>query len=162
MLTFLHRWFWPDPRQIFTYNDGKDRRRGDPLAIGSKLEECCPQWEDLLRTLAAPDTPMPGPLLTQQRAEKTRATAELVKATRETFGVKPLTESDGLTIAETVGLLAKYLEFMGGLSSLASPTSAWQAVESPSLPGSITGSSAGSGGEKIPSGENSKAAGATS
>ena len=133
-------------RQIFSYFDGSTTRRADPLEVGVKLDQACPKWNDHLKTLAAPDCPMPGPVLDDQRSSKRAATAALTQAVREVCGIKPFTDSEGLTQAETISLLASYLEYMGTLSEAVRPLASWPGADSPSPAVSPILNSAGSGG----------------
>lgn len=115
----------PDPqaeRDIFVFHDGTGWRRADPIAVGRRIEDACPGFEDHLRTLATQTKDLPpGPVRDDLKAGQRRATQELVKATRAAFGVRELTEAEGLTEAETVALLTAFLNWMAAAAGDARP-----------------------------------------
>lgn len=110
-------------RKIFRFFDGTKTRRADPLAVMVKIEDICPQFADLLTVVArSADKPLiPGPVADDLKAGQNAATAKLLEVTCTAFGVKPLGDTDGLTSAEQMTLLTRFLIFMGGLAEEARP-----------------------------------------
>ena len=137
-------------RDIFTYHDGTRERRADPLVIGRKLEDACPDYRELLAELnSPPGTPVPpGAVAQSLRDQEKDATAKLLAATRAAFGVRPLDDDGGLSEAETLGLLVAFFAFMGELAQRARPFSTSRPRDSPDSstpPDSPTVSCAASG-----------------
>jgi len=119
----LFRRLWPRDRSrlIFSFHDGTRTRRADPLAAGGALERECPKYAELLE-LAVDDAPtVPGPAADDVARQKGEAIAELVRATRAAFGVRPLDEEGGLTEAETLNLFREFLVFLARLADAAGP-----------------------------------------
>ncbi len=112
----LRRQFVGEQRSIYHYFDGTKKRRADPLVIGTTLLNVCPNYMELLQTIAADELPLPGKLRDEQREGKLEATAKLIEAIQQVFGVKPLTDTDGLTRNEMVALLADWMYWMGEVS----------------------------------------------
>lgn len=134
-------------RCIFRYWDGKRNRRGDPLAIMSLIEDECPDLAELLQMASADAAPalMPGPVKDELEKGKKGAAKKLADVSRRAFGVKPLTDSEGLTDWEVFSLLTAFLRFMGGLAEAARPLPESQPAGSRSPPDSLTASCVESG-----------------
>ena len=135
---FGRLWSRDQRRDIFHYFDGTDKRRADPLALMTRIEDDCPDFADLLSIIAAGEEgglsiPSPGVKAEMSAAYKS-ALAKLLAVVRKAFGVKPLDQSGGLTDAETLQLFTRYLVFMGELAEAARPLPDSPPVESPSLP----------------------------
>lgn len=138
ILSRLFRWLTGGraaTRAIFSYHDGTRQRRADPLVIGRKLEESCPDYLDCLATLADEVVPIPpSPVADSLQSQHADAERKLLAAVRCAFDVQPLTDDAGLSEAETVLLLAGFLEFMGGLAKDARPFATLPSRASPSMP----------------------------
>jgi hypothetical protein len=152
----LAEWWRNRRRCIFQYHDGFRWRRCDPVAAGNRLEEACPEYAGLLASLAddprkAPPGPLRQSLVDQQRS----AARDLANVARRVFGLLPLSEvgTGGVTDAEAVGVIARYLNFMERLARDSELFRTWPESGSPSPPASTTAPSVGSGtGDATPSG----------
>lgn len=145
MLAFLRRWWSRDRRAIFRFWDGAEWQRADPLKVMSVIEDDCPEWGALLDAVEKGiETVPPGPMKTDLLAVRRGATEKLLAVTRRAFGVAELDGKTGLTRAETLGLLARFLVWMVGLAEDARPLPDWPAAESHSPPASTTEPSAAS------------------
>ena len=113
----IKNYFRNRSRQIFTYHDGEKQRRADPLVIGTKLEEVCPDYQDLLDLIArdAKEAPV-GTVRDDLFRKKKEAALKLDAVARQVFNLKPLTDTDGVTGGEAVGILTQYFLFMAGLA----------------------------------------------
>lgn len=112
-LSRIRRFFYDRQRNIFRYYDGSRWRRADPLVVGMKLEELCPEYLDLLELigkdpLTAPVGPVRTDLITQQK----EAAKKIAEVSRTVFNVTPLSDTDGLTGPEAIGVLTNYFLFM--------------------------------------------------
>ncbi|AWM38705.1 hypothetical protein GobsT_31050 [Gemmata obscuriglobus] len=141
MFGFLRRWWSRDhQRQIFAYFDGTATRRADPMVAGRVLEESCPDYEDRLRVLAH-EVPadlaaaMAGtPVAADMKQKKADAVTALVKAADAMFGLRPLDGAAGLTEAERLLVLFRFLAFLQQLAASARPFSISPPRASPSIP----------------------------
>lgn len=119
-MLFLHRirrYFRERSRNIFHFHDGSKQRRGDPIMIGTKLEEVCPDYIELLEMIGKDATKAPvGAVRDDLITQKREASVKLAEASRQAFGVKPLTDTEGLTQAECIHLLTDYFLFMERLA----------------------------------------------
>lgn len=118
LLTRIVRWlksmFRPRDRLagrgIFVVWDGTKSRRLDPLVCLRTIGRECPEYEQHLRTLA--EAVPESAVADEAKAQRDRATVELVAAARAAFGLKPLDDAGGLTDAEALGAFAAFLRFM--------------------------------------------------
>ncbi len=144
----LARWWRDRRRQIFHYHDSFQWRRADPVVVGSRLEEVCPDYQKLLLTLVedAAKTP-PGPIRDSMLDQQRAAGKELARVAMEVFGLLPLSEKGrgGVTRAEAIGVVTKYILFMEELARAAAPFATSPGAESQSRPASTTEPFAGSG-----------------
>ena len=116
----IAKYFRNRARDIFTYHDGERWRRADPLVIGMQLEEKCPDYQDLLDLIAkdAKNAPV-GAVRDDLMKKKKDAAIRLDAVAREVFNLKPLTDTDGVTGGEAVGILTRYFIFMARLAEAA-------------------------------------------
>ena len=152
MLALIRRlWSRDHSRLIFAYRDGARPRRADPLVAGRKLEAACPDYADLLAVVGADPPPdlvaaMTEPVAADLKRRKAEAVAKLTAAADAAFGLKPLSDSGGLTEVERFQVLADFFVFMGGLADQSRPFSTSQSRASPTTPpDSPTGSFVASG-----------------
>lgn len=125
----LRNWWINRSRMILHYWDGTRNRRIDPIVVGTRLEEKCPDYMKLLDTVYKdPASVMPGPLQQELVASQKAARDKLCEAARAVFDVKPLTEDGGLTDGETMRLLLQYFLYMEELASRATIFPTWQGV----------------------------------
>lgn len=116
-LNRVARWWRDFNRNIFVYHDGTRRRRADPLTIGLRLEQLCPTYEDMLRTLARPLEEAPaGGVRRDLEEQKKEAQETLVAVAMQVFDLKPLSDSGGVTQGEALLVLASYFAFMQALA----------------------------------------------
>ena len=108
-------------RNIFTYHDGDKWHRADPLVLGIRLEEICPDYQEMLDLIAKDPTNAPvGAVRDDLLKQKKEAALKLDAVARELFKLKPLTDTDGVTGGEAVGILTQYFLFMNALAQEAS------------------------------------------
>ncbi len=120
----MKRFFRERARNIFSYFDGEKWCRADPLMIGIKLEEVCPDLQDKLDLIAKDANEAPvGPVRSDLKMRQYTALFELEKISRTVFGLKPRPDDlsvklpDGvLSVAEAVGVLGKFWSFMHQLA----------------------------------------------
>lgn len=133
-------------RELFRYWDGEKKRAIDPIQPWDVLLNCEGLDKDYEFLFSAPPEIAPDAdasklelirIDTQNRLETARKVADVV---RLAFGVKPWDESTGkgLTVNESLELLASYYEYAGSLkkSTAASPKSqpSTELVESSTTP----------------------------
>lgn len=100
-------------RQIFTYFDGERWRRVDPLVVGVRLEDECPDYQEMLDLIAKDITNAPiGEVRDDLMKQKRVAVTKLDAVARQIFGLKPLSETDGVTSGEAIGILTQFWIFM--------------------------------------------------
>lgn len=105
-------------RSIFHYYDGTKWQRADPVVIGTKLDEVCPKYLDLLATVQMkPSDAPPGPVRDSVVTQRRDAALKLADAARTVFGLVPLSGRVGVTTAECVDVIADYFMFMEGLAT---------------------------------------------
>lgn len=118
----LARWWRDRSRAIFVYYDGSRRRRADPVAVGAALEEAEPEYISLLAEINQPPAALPpGPVRDELAARQRAAAARLVAMARRAFGLPPLSDADGVTDGEALGVLTQYFLFMEDLADEARP-----------------------------------------
>jgi len=142
----VSQWLRNRHRNLFLFWDGTRTRRADPLLIGTRLEEECPKYLDLLDTIgknvtAVPPGPVRDDLLNQQKD----AARKLAAAASKVFGLAPLDDTKGVTGAEAIGVLTKYFLFMEELATAAELFPDSREPVSDSRPVSATASSVASG-----------------
>lgn len=122
-MLFLGRiahWFRDRHRNIFLFWDGTRWRRADPLAVGTRLEEVCPDYLALLETIAGQATSAPpGALRDDLLSQQKGAAKKLASAAQQVFGLTPLDDTKGVTGAEAIGVLTRYFLFMEELAAAA-------------------------------------------
>lgn len=120
----VKRFFRERARNIFTFFDGEKWCRADPLMVGIKLEEVCPDLQDKLDLISknASEAPV-GPVRADLQKQQRVALLELDKIARSVFGLKPRPEDltvtlpDGvLSVGEAVGVLGRYWSYMHALA----------------------------------------------
>lgn len=141
----------PHVRGLFAYHDGRHKRLGDPLEIDARLRHHGgDHWADLLSVLSAAETPVPAgskfaQVVAAQQEEAVRGLAEL---SRKAFALRPLTDDGrGLSVAESLNVLAAYLSFLASLKERWGPLPnlpARPASPSPEGPGTGEWSPSGS------------------
>jgi len=117
-------------RNIFPYWDGSRRRWADPLVIQRDLDRHGKNWSQLFSVLGIPGgelfEKMPPEAQASAIAEANAAVVELASLVRTVFGVEPLSDATGwphgMTDAECLNLLARYLSFLGELGEQARPS----------------------------------------
>lgn len=137
-------------RNIFRYRDGFRLVRADPVLIGRRLEERCPDYQSLLTTLASdPGTQPPGPLRQSVLDQQKAAARDLAAVARDVFGLLELspTGKGGVTDGEAVGVLTRYFLFMERLAEDVLPFATSPGAESSSTPAVTIEFSADSGTE---------------
>lgn len=98
ILNAIRRWLWNRQRAIFHYHDGRKRLRIDPVWAMVQLA-------DHPRYVAERHL--------NEAQEGDREAIEIVcEAAQDVFGVKPYDGRDGLTIAETLNLLAGFDDYL--------------------------------------------------
>lgn len=113
----IRSWWIARNRDIFVYWDGVNRRRGDPIKIGSRLEQFLPNYLELLRAAVKDLTKVPvGPMRDDAAKMKTTAILSLVEAARKVFDLLPLSDFTGVTDGEAMGILTQYFVFMERLA----------------------------------------------
>lgn len=122
MLTWLRRLFRrPDDREIFAYWDGAKQRRIDPLVAWRKL------WGDPDINLGDEYKVALNPISEDGKqfypdGMVAESEDRLLTLIRKTFDVQPWSESTpGLTIDETLDLLAAFLQFRAALKKKRNP-----------------------------------------
>jgi hypothetical protein len=121
--------FWrkrPPERFIFRFMDGRGKElAADPLEAWRAIEEAAgPGWPELLRLLTAPPPPgVVGDVAERRRESQEKAAAALGAAACVAFGVGPLSADGkaGMTRSERVGVVASFLNWMGGVAESARP-----------------------------------------
>ena len=111
----LRAWWADRGRRIFRYHDGGAWRRADPVWVGNRLEEACPEYQDLLDVLAKDLQAIPaGALRDSVASQKRDAAQKLARAARSIFGLLPLSEKGrgGVTDGEAIGVITQYFLFM--------------------------------------------------
>lgn len=146
----VRRWWRDRSRHIFHFHDGAGWRRADPVAVGQALEQACPDYQALFDTLAQdlgklPPGPIRDSVRDQQRAA-TRELAALAYRVLEIPALAPAGGGVGLTRAEVIAVLARYILFMERLAGDVAPFVTSPGAESPSRPAAGTEPSAASGG----------------
>lgn len=125
----------PD-RHIFRFWDGSGLRAADPLEAWRAIEAAAgDDWQTHLRMLTADPPPgMAGDTAKAYRAKQEAAAVALGAAAVTAFGVEPLspTGNRGLTRAERVGLVAKFLSYMADLAERHRPLASWPGPSEPS------------------------------
>ncbi len=117
-LSTLRDWLFRRRRDVFTYWDGSKWRRGDPIRIGTKLDEVCPTYIELLRDVVHDVSKDPvGPFRDEAVKAKGTAARMLATAALKVFDLKPLTDTDGLTDGEALGVLTEFFVFMEGVAA---------------------------------------------
>lgn len=156
MLAWLRSWwrrwserpdvFHPSERFIYTYFDGKEDRRVDPLELYSKV---IANW-NVLRTdsnIAQSKLSAEVKLGNSGKTIAQQAYENLLAKIREIFGVAPLAKDSGLTERETLDLFDHFLVYVERIkkNSPDLPTTP-NATESESTPteATITTSDSGS------------------
>lgn len=118
LLTRILDRFFPSPNQrtrdVFEFWDGERRRSVDPLIIHRRLwtDEACDLRADARLSSGQQDEgqPLPTP------AEVMAAEDRILGLVRRVFGVRAYSEgTPGLTVGETFGLLARFLEYTSAL-----------------------------------------------
>lgn len=118
----IRRWFRDLGRNIFYYHDGVRSRRGDPYAIGQRLETEFPSYAEQLSVLAKDESVAPpGPIRENLLAQKKEAVAKLIVAARTVFNLEPLTDDAGVSDPEALAVLVSFFRFMEGLAVEAGP-----------------------------------------
>ncbi len=109
----IRKYFIDRSRNIFSYYDGSNWRRADPLLVGIKLEELCPEYLDLLELIGKDPTKAPvGSVRDDLVLQQKEAAKKIADISRQVFNVKPLSDTDGLTGPEAIGVLTNYFVFM--------------------------------------------------
>lgn len=117
-LSALRDWWVTRQRDLFVYWDGTRRRRADPIRAAKAIEQACPDYRDKLLESVQDLAKVPvGPLRNDARERKSRAAEALVAASRQAFGLKPLTDADGVTDGEAVRVLVEFFSYMEGLAN---------------------------------------------
>lgn len=117
----LSRWWRDAGRHIFHFHDGVRWRRLDPMTVGVRLEQLCPEYPDRLALIGKnPSTVPVGPTRDDLKARQMEAAQELVTAARAVFDLKPLSDDGGVTSGEAIGVLTQYFLFMEDLATEAS------------------------------------------
>lgn len=118
----LRGYFSNRARNIYTFREGDKQRRVDPVVIGNRLKNECPEYLDLLTTLARKiiDAPV-GPVRSDLLRQKEEAAIKLAEVAMKVFDLKPLDDTTGVTGAEAVDVLTGYFLFMEELAREASP-----------------------------------------
>ena len=112
-LSRIANYFHNRARQIFIFHDGERWRRADPLVVGTRLEELCPDYQELLDLIAKDTTLAPvGAVRDDLLKRKKDAALKLDAVARDLFGLKPLTDTGGVTGGEAIGVLTQYFLFM--------------------------------------------------
>lgn len=115
------------PRQLFRYWDGERTRHADPVLAWELLErEAGEDWTDLLKLLSAPPPPgTVGEVLKMRQRSQQAAAKKLADAATQAFGIEPTGDADGtptgLSVAERIALIVKFLDYIGGLAVMARP-----------------------------------------
>jgi len=120
----LKRWWFDRQRNIFRYWDGRLWRYGDPIAIGTRLQDECPDYLDYFSTVFDdPDKLPAGSLRENLKTEQKKAQNVLIDASRKVLGIEPWDDVNrtGLMIPETLRVLGQYLHFMNQLAEDSRP-----------------------------------------
>lgn len=114
----VRRWLRDRHRNIFRFWDGARYRYADPVAIGTRLEELDPDYQDLLDVLAKKPLDLPvGPVRDDLVKRQHEAIKKLADLARRTFDIPPLSETgEGMSLGECVGVVVRYFVFMEGLA----------------------------------------------
>lgn len=114
---FLSRLLWDDEdRAIFGFWDGRRWRRVDPVVVMRAMDSHPTfRWEHAKGVDDKDD----------------ESVQIVVAATRDVFGVKALSDRDGLSETECIVLFHDFLSFMGDLKKKVSPGPTWQPSTAP-------------------------------
>ena len=119
MLARLLGWLRGTGDAVYWYHDGRKWRKADPLAVGRKLEEICPDYKEILAFLWE-DVPIPGKLGEDVERQKKDAQRKLVEAARAVFGLAEV-EQGGRTDAGAFGVLADWIVAIAAMAEEARP-----------------------------------------
>jgi hypothetical protein len=118
----VRRWWSDRGRNIYVYYDGTRRRRADPIAISDRLTRECPEYADLVQTLARKLDEAPvGPVRADLLKQKNTAASKLAETAKSVFGLDPLDDEKGVTDSEALNVLVEYFLFMEDIAELARP-----------------------------------------
>lgn len=123
----IRSWWVSRKRDLFVYWDGTKTRRADPLRISGLLDKHCPNYLELLQAAVHDTKKDPvGPIRDEAVKKKLEAAASLAQAAFRIFDVKPLTDTEGVTDGEALGILTMYFVFMERLAEDAKLFKDWQ------------------------------------
>lgn len=119
-------------RLIFSYRAGGKSLAADPIVVQRVLESNgSAEWRTLfsvVNALAKPPSDAEASMMTTEEAWRARAARrdaaifELAALSRHAFGLPELTpDGEGVTEAEAIDVLSRFIEFIGGLAEKARP-----------------------------------------
>lgn len=113
----MRAWWVAKQRDLFVFWDGRKWRRGDPVRIGTRLEETCPTYLEILSAVVTDVSTVPiGTLRNDAIKAKSAGAKVLAETALKIFDLKPLSDTEGVTDGEALGVLTQYFVFMERLA----------------------------------------------